>query len=357
MTQAAGAGPAFDASFPAVAPRPPWWGGDLQTLRNSLRWRPPDLSPWPAERLALPMGDDSGDRLAASLHRPDGGAVGAPLVLLIHGLTGCEDSAYVRASARFWLARRHPVLRLNLRGAGPSRPLCRLQYHAGRSDDLRDALAALPHRIEGAGLRARGMIAVGYSLGGNMLLKYLGEEGSAAPFLAACAVSAPIDLAASTGRMEARRNGLYQHYILSRLKAETLAAPAWTDGAPALDARERRAVVAARSIRRFDDVFIAPRNGFAGAGDYYERCKALRYLDAIAVPTLLVHALDDPWIPAAAYLEYDWRRNSNLTPLLPESGGHVGFHARGNAASWHDRAMAAFVTSRGAGLGAAGASC
>jgi predicted alpha/beta-fold hydrolase len=184
------------------------------------------------------------------------------------------------------------------------------------------------------------MIAVGYSLGANMLLKYLGEEGSAAPFLAACAISAPIDLAATTGRFEAPRNRLYQRYILSRLKAETLAAPA-----SALDARERRAVVAARSIRRFDEVFIAPRNGFAGAGDYYERCKALRYLAGIAVPTLLIHARDDPWIPAAAYLEYDWRRNPNLTPLLPASGGHVGFHGRGDASAWHDRAMAAFVAS------------
>ena len=117
------------------------------------------------------------------------------------------------------------------------------------------------------------------------------------------------------------------------------------DGAPALDARERGAVVAARSIRRFDEVFIAPRNGFAGAGDYYERCKALRFLGGIAVPTLLIHARDDPWIPAAAYLEYDWRRNPNLTPLLPASGGHVGFHGRGDASAWHDRAMAAFVAS------------
>ncbi len=297
------------------------------------------------------MRDGSGDRLAASLHRPiprldpPGVTDGKPLVLLIHGLTGCEDSVYMRAGARHWLEHGHPVLRLNLRGAGPSRPLCRLQYHAGRGDDLRDALAALPDGIGGAGPRAAGMIAVGYSLGGNMLLKYLGEEGRAAPFLAACAISAPIDLAAATARIQARRNAFYHRYILSRLKAETLAAPGAADGAPGLEPGERRTIAAARSLRQFDDTVVAPRNGFAGVGDYYEQCKALRFLGGIAVPTLLIQALDDPWIPSAAYLEYDWRRNPNLTPLLPASGGHVGFHGRGHAAGWHDRAMAAFVAS------------
>lgn len=321
----------------------------MQTLRDWLVRAAPDLSPWPGQRLELPMRDGSGDRLLAMLHRPaagPGAAGGAdsgvradrPLVLLIHGLTGCEDSAYIRAGARHWLGRGHPVLRLNLRGAGPSRPTCLLHYHAGRSDDLRDALAALAALPALAGaLSAGGLIAVGYSLGGNMLLKYLGEEGAAAPFMAAASVSAPIDLAATTRRIQAPRNALYHRYILSRMKAEALAPVS------ALDGGMREAVRAARSIYAYDDAVVAPLNGFAGADDYYRKCMARRFLADIRVPTLLVHARNDPWIRPAPYLEFDWQANPALTPLLPQGGGHVGFHGRGAITPWHDRAIAAFV--------------
>jgi predicted alpha/beta-fold hydrolase len=133
--------PAVALDLTAFRPRFPWLGGDLQTLRNFLRRPYHDLAAWPAERLELPLRDGSGDRLVASLHRAGEGARG--LIVLLHGLTGCEDSLYIRASAAFWLARGRTVMRLNLRGAGPSRPLCGEHYHAGRSGDLRDALVAL----------------------------------------------------------------------------------------------------------------------------------------------------------------------------------------------------------------------
>ena len=135
-----------------------------------------------------------------------------PLIVLIHGLTGCQDSDYILNSARFWLDREHPVLRLNLRGAGPSRSHCTEQYHAGRSDDLRFVLAALDDAI-----LAHGAIAIGYSLGGNLLLKYLGEEGALAPFLAAASVSAPIDLAAAAQRFNRPRNWHYQRWLLAMM--------------------------------------------------------------------------------------------------------------------------------------------
>jgi len=247
-------------------------------------------------------------------------------VVLIHGLTGCEDSVYMIASARFWLGRGHAVLRLNLRGAGPSRPLCRWQYHAGRSEDLRDAVAALD-----PALTAGGVLAVGYSLGANMLLKFLGEAGEAAPVRAAAAVSAPIDLKATSRRFHALRNRPYMRYILARMKAEALG-----QGAE-VSASERAVVASARTVLRFDDAFLAPRSGFRDADDYYERCMALHSLERIRTPTLLVHARNDPWIPAAAYTGYDWRANPALAPVLADGGGHVGFHATGSRVPWHDR--------------------
>jgi predicted alpha/beta-fold hydrolase len=318
--------------FPPFRPRLPWLGGDLQTLRNYLVVRPPDLADWPGRRLELALADGSGDRLAAVLHRPQGPGE-RPLAVLIHGLTGCEDSHYIRASARHLLGRGHPVLRLNLRGAGPSAALCRHRYHAGRSADLRDALAALA-RLE-PGLYAGGLLLVGFSLGANMLLKFLAESGRDFPLRAAAAVSAPIDLEAAQLRLMAPRNALYHRYLLARMKAETLA------GAE-LKPAERRAVLRARSVYDFDHGFVAPAGGFADAEDYYRRCSARRFLAAVDLPTLVVHARDDPWIPGAAYDAVDWRATPKLIPLRPAAGGHVGFHGRGAGAAWHDRCIARF---------------
>ena len=315
-------------------PRAPWWSGDLQTMRNVLTRRPADLSPWPGARLSLPMADDSGDRLAAMRHATDD-TPDRPLAVLIHGLTGCEDSSYIRATARHLLRNGVPVLRLNLRGAGPSRPLCRFQYHAGRSEDLRDALTALLH--DDPGLRDRGLVLIGYSLGANMLIKFLAEHGDAFPIRAAAAVSAPVDLKATQERMMALRNRVYHHYLLTRMKAEAVG------GAAEVSEAERAALLAAKTIYAIDDRFIAPRNGFDGAADYYRRCSARQFLTDVPVPTLVIHGLDDPWIPAAPYLDTDWSRLPRITALLPAHGGHVGFHGRGSAVPWHDCCILGFL--------------
>ena len=319
----------------AFRPRFPWLGADLQTLRNFLVRPRYALDPWPAERLELMMRDDSGDRLVASLHRAQGAA--SPLVVLLHGLTGCEDSSYVRASAAFWLARGYAVLRLNLRGAGPSRPLCGDQYHAGRSGDLRDALRALA-AVPGIDFEA-GLYLVGYSLGANMMLRFLAEEAAAFPVTAAVGVSAPIDLKASQVRLMTARNWLYHRYLLTRMKEEALATPR------ALSFAERTAILSADTVFAYDEQVVAPRNGFAGADDYYRQCSGLRFLPAITTPTLLVHAKDDPWIPTPAYEHFDWSAHPALTPLLAKAGGHVGFHGRDRDAAWHDLAAAAFFAS------------
>jgi uncharacterized protein len=320
------------AVFPPFVARAPWWGGDLQTVRNFLVRRYGDLSAYRSERLHLPLIDGTGDRLLAALNLPEGDAAPTrPLVVLIHGLGGCETSFYLLNTAVHLLALGFPVLRLNLRGAGPSRSYCRLHYHAGRSEDFVEALAGLPHALTG-----RGIVAVGFSLGANMLLKYLGERGTDSAVRAAAAVSTPLDLAATSREMARRRNALYQRYLLREMRREALAPGAW------VNARERAAIRAARSIWDFDEHFSAPRNGFAGAEDFYAANASLRFLDGISMPTLVIHALDDPWIPAAAYRDYDWQRNPNLVPLLAEQGGHVGFHGHDGRVAWHDRCIAQF---------------
>lgn len=315
---------------PVFSARPPWLGPDLQTVRNLLR--PPRLA-LAGERLLLPLADGSGDRLAAMLHQP--AERRAPLAVLIHGLSGGEDSPYMLVSAAALLDRGHPVVRLNLRGAGASRPLCRFQYHAGRTADLRDALAALD-----PALTADGILLLGYSLGGNLLLKFLAEHAAELPLRAAAAVSAPIDLAAAARRIRMPRNRIYHWNLLKAMKAEALAPAA--ELAPS----ERIAIQSARHIVEFDDHFVAPRNGFAGAADYYARNSAEQFLPAIRVPTLIVHALDDPWIPPNAYRRVRWADHRHLYRGLSPAGGHVGFHGRGARLPWHDQVVGEFFGER-----------
>ncbi len=318
--------------LPDFRPRFPWWGGDLQTLADRLRGPGVDLAPHTSERQAFVLTDGTGDTLLGMLDRPAAPVAGRPLVVLVHGLTGSEDSIYIRSQSRALLDRGFTVLRLNLRGAGPSRATCRGQYYAGRSQDFRCLLTLLP-----AALTANGVVAVGYSLGGAMLLKYLGEEGRAAPLRAAASVSAPIDLSAVCVHMLRPRNAVYHWYLLRQMKREA------TGEGAGLTTGERASVLGSRTIWDYDEVFIAPRHGFGGAEDYYERCKPLRFMSGIGVPTLVMAGLDDPWIPGALYKAYDWGRSPALVPRLLESGGHVGFHGAGLPLRWSDLVVAEFL--------------
>lgn len=324
-------------SFPDFAPRFPWWGPDLQTLRNVVRGavRKPRLEEEPA-RLLLPMRDGSGDQLIGQYltaqQRPSSRNE-APLVVLVHGLGGSSDSAYIQTTSAHLLELGYPVLQLNLRGAGESRPLCREQYHAGRGRDLHDALGGLP-----LGSIQNGIAVVGYSLGANMVLKYAAEYGAEHCGLrAVISISAPIDLEASSLRFLDARNRFYHTHLLDRMKTEMLSTPG------GVSAEEQRTLNSIRTIYEFDEHIVAPRNGFTSAKDYYDQNHARQFLGEIQVPTLLMHALDDPWIPATMYTDYAWPKTPQLEALLPRGGGHVGFHAQGERLPWHDRCLGIFL--------------
>lgn len=130
------------------------------------------------------------------------------------------------------------------------------------------------------------------------------------------------------------RNALYHRWLLDRMKIDC--------GGSNLTPVQRATMARSLAVYEFDNIFLAPRHGFEGADHYYEEARGARFLDAVSTPTLVIHARNDPWILAAAYLANDWSRNEMLTPLLPRAGGYVGFHAPGHEASWHDRCAAAF---------------
>ncbi len=317
-------------ALPAVPPfreRAPWLGPDLQTVRNILAPRPAD--PPAPERLLLPVSD--GDRLTARLDRPTAKEE-RPLIVLVHGLTGSEASVNVVGTAGRLIGQGWPVLRLNLRGSAPSRPTSKGRYHAGRTEDLVAALNALPPCL----LR-RGAILVGHSLGGNLILKFMGEGVRNLPVLGAAVVSTPLDLAATCARMMSPRNFIYHRYLLSAMKREALAPGA------ALTTTQRAAVVRARNIFEFDDRFVAPLFGYRGAEEYY-RCNASGvFLAGIKLPTLLVHALDDPWIPRLCYDAVDWARLPAIGTAFSPHGGHLGFHGVDSLVPWHDRVLSAWL--------------
>ncbi len=315
--------------FPAFRARAPWWGGDLQTLRNTLarRFGLDDFA-MPGTALELPAGDGSGDRLVAILNEGRG-AERRPLAVLVHGLTGCHESGYMVQTARHLTGLGYAVLRLNMRGAGPSAATCSLRYHAGQGGDIAAALAAL----DPVWLRD-GVVLAGYSLGGSILLNFLAHHAKDLPVRAAATVSAPIDLAAVAVRILSRRNYFYHRYLLNRMKLE------W---AGVIRSREERIALARIStLYEFDDRLVAPANGFGTADRYYAECSGSRVLPGLKIPTLMVHAANDPWIPPDGYRAVDWGGNGRLTPLLSPGGGHVGFHRKGGFPNWHDLCMGAF---------------
>lgn len=310
----------------------PWIGGDLQTLRNSVMRDKADLRSFSSQRHFCAVDDGSGDQLQFILHTPSttrNGEFREPLVLIIHGLTGCEDSFHVRNSARYFLERGYPVARINLRGAGPSIRTCRNTYHAGSSDDLNLIVSAIQEVTD-----ARPVAILGYSLGGNILLKFLGQNELNDQIVAACAVSAPIDLAAAAIQMTKPRNHLYQRWLLSRLKADIKALAA---------ERSERKLAYVKSIHAFDECYTAPRNGFESAEAYYHMCSGVRFLADIQVPTLILQAKNDPWIPFASFGSIDEARLNSVQLVFPSGGGHSGFHQRFQAAPLHDRLFQEFI--------------
>lgn len=308
-------------------PRWPWVTGDLQTLRDTLVRDSPDPGAFARLWLALP----DGDALAAAWHPGEG----RETVVLVHGLTGCEDGAHIRRAAAFWRRHGHGVVRLNLRGSRPSLPRSRRPYNAGAGEDIVAALRSLPREAS-----APGLVLVGVSLGGTQVLDALAREGDAPslPIVAAATICAPVLLAPVAARMMAPRNAPYHAWILRRMKRDARAL------APHVPPALLAGAAAARTVREFDDRYVAPLAGYAGADDYYARCSLPPRLGRIRTPTLCLTAEDDPWIPAETYRAIDWHANPRVRPLIAEGGGHVGFHDRLRDGSWADRAIAAWLS-------------
>lgn len=339
---------------PVFRQRWPWIGPDLQTLRDTLRpeWLPPERGRPLKVRVA------SGDQLLALVDPAASPAGPRGLVVLVHGLGGDSGRLGVRRLALHLQQQGFSVWRLNLRGAGPGRPLARGTYAAACTADLLPVLERAREAAEGLPL-----LGVGLSLGGTVLLNALREQPDGLDALAC--VSSPLDLAASALQIERPRNRLYARWLLRRLLAQTLADPF------GLQPRERLRLQGPeqpRSIRAFDAAVTAPRWGYDDVDHYYAAASPGPPLQAAGrgqaslgpwPPTLLVHALDDPWVPAAQAQALAEAPPPGWEVLLSPRGGHNGFHAAGGAGiaggsgagrpflqpgpSWADRQVAGWL--------------
>jgi predicted alpha/beta-fold hydrolase len=262
------------------------------------------------------LGTEDGDFV--DLVRLDAPA-GSPRIVVLHGLEGTEKSHYVRglfveASRRGWGADL-----LLFRGCGREMNRAPRFYHSGETGDLN---LVARHLLQ-SDSKALFFFA-GVSLGGNVLLKWLGELGEALPdrIIAGAAVSVPFDLSRASRHIDRGFSRVYQQHFLRTLRQKALAK---LEQHPGLLTRD--AVLATRTLWGFDDVVTAPMHGFVDAEDYYTRSSSIHFLHAIRIPTLLLSAVDDPFLPADVLDEA--RRlatpNNDVHVEFVEKGGHVGF--------------------------------
>jgi len=286
---------------------------------------------WPRDYSRNPYPEESrlfdtvpGVRVLGVVQRPRQTSRGH--AILLHGLEGSHESGYMRSMAQTALDAGFAVTRLNMRTCGGTEDYAKTLYHAGLTEDL----AAVVERRDGP------VHLIGYSLGGNVVLKLAGELGTAArgKLAGVAAISTPIDLDACCRRMMHWDNRLYENRFLSRLRARYLRRVAAYPDVFSADGLDR-----VRSVFEFDDRFTAPHFGFGTAENYYATQSSRNFIERIAVPTLLIQAQDDPLIPFEVYGHPSIAANRNVELVAPAHGGHVGFLSRRSPRFWADEAV------------------
>jgi uncharacterized protein len=306
--------------------------GHLQTLRAALT----RAEQWSYQARKHVLETSEGDRLVLHDDIPEGRRELPRSALLVHGLGGSHLSPYMVRIAHKLRERGVRTFRLDMRGCGAGWDLARRPGHAGRSEDVEVAL-----RFIRSQLPSHSLTLVGFSLGGNIVLKLLGELGDqAAPLIdRAMAVAPPVDLAECARNIQRPGMYLYNRWFVRSL-LDTARRRALFD--PDVDARLRGAPP--RTLYEFDDRVTAPLSGFSGADEYYAKCSSAPHLGKIAIPSLILSAADDPLIPPTIFQQV-----ALPTPVflhITRYGGHVGFFGRPEADRdefWLDQRVMEFV--------------
>ncbi|MHA3772367.1 YheT family hydrolase [Verrucomicrobiota bacterium sgz303538] len=305
---------------------PPYFlhNGHVQTIVPVLLQRRLAISARP-ERLEL----EDGDFLDLAWLAEGSGR----LVIISHGLEGCADNDYIRGMAVALRSAGWDVLAWNFRGCGSEPNRLARFYHSGETGDLASV-------IRHAGQRYARIALIGFSLGGNVTLKYLGEPGLHEAVCAGIGISVPVDLAASARALDQRwGNRIYlQRFmatLIAKVEAKALRFP------EQLDASGARKI---RTFQEFDDRYTARLHGFRDANDYWTQSSARQYLPKITVPTLLLNAQNDPFLTPESFPVEEAEGNPQVFLEMPESGGHVGFlDLKNGLQRWSERRAVQFL--------------
>jgi len=268
------------------------------------------------------------------------GRLERPTILLLHGLEGSSEAHYITGMADKAWAKGFNVVRLNQRNCGGTEHLSRGLYHSGLTSDPLFVLTELRDRD-----RLGRFGVAGYSLGGNLAMKLAGELGGTGfPELkAVAAVSPVIELETCMQAIERRENRIYEwnfcRNLQSRMRRKARVFP---------DAFNLSGLWKVWSIRLFDDRYTAPHHGFAGASDYYHRASAMRVIDRVARPALILSAEDDPFVPPDIFRKPEVANNPHITTLITQHGGHCAFVSEpdGYDGYWAEQQVVEFIANR-----------
>lgn len=291
----------------------PWWlrNCHVQTVLP-LAFKTRNNIPYQLQRLALPDGDYVDVFWCEPSHqRPE---AKQPVAIVMHGMGGCFASHYVPGTIRALLKRGYRVAFLHARGCSGEPNRLPVTFHAADTSELNHLVNFIHKKFPAAPV-----VAVGFSLGGSILLKWLGERAAAASISAAVAVCVPFELAITADAINQGFARLYQLYLLQRLKELAIAKLA-VHPAP-LNAKQIKDV---KTLRDYDHRMTAKINGFASVDDYYATASSRQYLGTITVPTLILNAADDPFVPPAS-VPTEQELSDSVMLELPPHGGHVGF--------------------------------
>jgi predicted alpha/beta-fold hydrolase len=261
-----------------------------------------------------------------------------PAIVALHGLEGSSTAHYMRGIADKAYARGFSVLLLNQRNCGGTERLASTLYHSGLTADA-DYVIGEIGRTDGI----RAVVVAGYSLGGNLALKLAGDHGGTAPaaLRGVCAVSPVMELGACVDALERRQNIVYQWNFVRGLRARMRRKARWHPERFPLDQLAR-----IRTVREFDEVYTAPHFGFAGATDYYHRASAMRVIDRVRVPALVITAEDDPFVPTTPFHDPRVTGNPYIELKVSRHGGHCGFITTANGVDdgyWAERQIVEFA--------------
>lgn len=263
-----------------------------------------------------------------------------PVLLALHGLEGSSMAHYMRGLADKAYARGFNVILLNQRNCGGTEELAEGLYHSGLTADADHVIREITSRDGIARI-----VVAGYSLGGNLALKLAGDYGEAPPreLRGVCAVSPVMELAVCVDALERRENVAYQWNFVRGLKARMRRKARSHPGRfPVERLRE------VRSVRQFDEIFTAPHFGFGGASNYYHRASAMRVIDRIHVPALIITAEDDPFVPVEPFRDPRVTTNPHIRLVVTRHGGHCGFIADrspGSDGYWAEEEIVRFAES------------